>query len=93
LVFGLLNLILWELKIALHLFRFRWERRAPHDQIVHLALIEAGASFFECYERKRESRNVIAVLEKAAQIVKSGDLRGQDKRLGLAIEREVLACA
>ncbi len=90
---GRLNFMFWEQKVALHLFRLRRERSARNNQVVHLTLIEARVSLFERNERERESRDVIAVLEKAAQIVKAGDLRGQNKRLGLTIKREVLACA
>ena len=85
--------MLRELKITLHFFRLCRGRRTRHDEIVHRSLIESGAFLFEGNERKRESRNVIAVLEKAAQIVKAGDLLGQNQRLGLTIKREVLACA
>jgi hypothetical protein len=49
---GRLDLVLRELKITLHFFRLCRERRARHDQIVHLSFIEAGASFFERNERK-----------------------------------------
>src|ERR1035437_10265936 len=90
---GGLNFMFGEQKVALHLFRFRRERNARNNQIVHRSLVEARASLFERNERERESRDVIAVLEKAAQIVEAGDLRGQNKRLGLTIKREVLACA
>jgi hypothetical protein len=58
-----------------------------------LSFIEAGAFLFERNERKRESRNVIAVLEKATQIVQARYFGGQNKWLCLAIECEVLACA
>jgi hypothetical protein len=49
---GRLDLMLRELKITLHFFRLCRERRAWHDQIVHLSLIEAGALLFERNERK-----------------------------------------
>ena len=42
---------------------------------------------------KRESRDVVAVLEKAAQIVETGDLGRQNERLGLPVEREVASRA
>src|ERR1017187_7166753 len=80
-------------KVALHLFRLRRERSARNNQVVHRSLIEARTSLFERNERERKSSDVIAVLEKAAQIVEAGDLRGQNQRLGLTIKREVLACA
>jgi hypothetical protein len=44
---GRLDLMLRELKVSLHCFRLCRERRAWHDQIVHLSLIEAGALLFE----------------------------------------------
>jgi hypothetical protein len=81
------------LRFALHLFRLHRERSARNNQVVHLTLIKARASLFERNKRERESRDVIAVLEKAALIVKAGDLRRQNKRLGLTTKREVLACA
>src|ERR1035438_2985479 len=88
-----LNFMFREQKVALHLFRLCRERSARNNQVVHRSLIEARASLFERNERERESRDVIAVLEKAAQVVKAGDLRRQNERLGLTIKREVLARA
>src|ERR1039458_3150350 len=90
---GGLNFMFREQKVALHLFRLRRKTSARNNQVVHLTLSEVRASIFERNKWERKSRDVIAVLEKAAQIVKAGDLRGQNKRLGLAIKREVLACA
>src|SRR5580698_25551 len=89
---GRLNFMFREQKVALHLFRLCRERSARNNQVVHRSLIEARASLFERNERERESRDVIAVLEKPAQIVEARDLRGQNQRLGLTIQREVLTC-
>ena len=82
-----------EQEIALDCFRLHGKRSARHNQVVHLSLIEARAFLFERNERKRESGDMIAVLEEPAQVVEAGDLRGQDKRLRLAVEREVPARA
>ena len=49
---GRLDLMLRELRLPCICFRLCRERRAWHDQIVHLSLIEAGALLFERNERK-----------------------------------------
>src|SRR5690349_2730267 len=64
-------------------------RSVRNDQIVHFAFVETRTSLFEGNEREGEPRNVIAVLEEAAQIVETRDFRRQDQRLGLAVEHEV----
>ena len=76
-------------KIALYLFWFGGERSAWHDQVVHFPLGKTGTLLFERDEGKRESGDMIAVLEKAAQIVEARNLGRQNKRFSLPVERKI----
>jgi len=58
----------------LDLFRLGGEQGAWHDQVVHFPLGETGTLLFERDEGKREAGNMVAVLEKTAQIVEARNL-------------------
>ena len=66
---------------------------AGHNQVVHCPLIETGTLLFQGNEGKRESRDMVAVFEKASKIVETRNLGRQNKRFGLPVEREVASRA
>ncbi len=86
---GSLDHIVGEYEIALNCLRLYRERSAWHDQVVHFSFIKVGAFLLERDERKREPSDMIAVLEKAPQVVEAGDFRWQNKRFCLPIKREI----
>ena len=71
LVPGRLDRMFRRQQIALHLLRLGRKRSARNDQVVHLPFIESGVLFPKRDERERESRNMIPVLQEAAQVIQS----------------------
>ena len=80
-------------RITSVIFQLVMQQCGRRDQVIHVALDEPWMLFLEIDKWKREARDMVAVLQKAAQVVQSGNFRRQNQRFSLAVEREVTACA